>query len=79
MFGLSCKNRKPLVSLSDSLLSVSEFAKGNVGREVEARERKVVKAQGTHNHYLWIIEIRKQEPRRRALKNKSDGLQVLFD
>ena len=46
---------------------------------MEARERKVVKAQGTHNHYLWIIEIPKQEPRRRALKNKSDGLQVLFD
>lgn len=47
---------------------------------MEAREKKVVKAQGTHNHYLWITETPKQEPRRRDLKNKSAiSFQVIFD
>ena len=44
--------------------------KESVGREVGARERKLVKVPVSCNHYLWIIEIPKQEPRRRALKKR---------
>lgn len=70
MFGLSCRNWKFLVPLSNLVWSISEFAKGNnVGREVGTRERKVLKTQGSHNHYFWIIEIPKQAPTR-PLKNK---------
>lgn len=43
----------------------------DVGREVVTRERKVVKAQESCNHYLCLIQIPKQEPRK-ALKNKRE-------
>lgn len=44
--------------------------KDSVGREVGARKRKVVKAQVSCNHYLWIIGIPKQEARGESFEKR---------
>lgn len=66
------QNWKSLVLLSDFLGSTLKSTKDNEYREMVAGGRKVVKVQGGHNCYYWIIEVPKQNLRRRALKLKHE-------